>query len=220
MGEENKRPLGSVAAAKRIVGGLSRTSKMPCDSWGIPAQSCRVGGRLARIEGTVCHGCYALRGAYAWRTTQQAYARRLACAGHPEWVEAMQVLVSWQARRSGESFFRWFDSGDLQSGAMLERIVAVAAGTPEVQHWLPTREYALIRDYVRRAEFPANLTVRVSAHHVDGSPPRVGGLPTSTVHTAEARGYVCPAYEVKPASCGSCRACWDPDVENVSYSRH
>ncbi len=55
----NKRM--KVSEARAAVGGLSQTSKMPCKSWGISAKACKTGGKLAKVEGTVCHGCYALK---------------------------------------------------------------------------------------------------------------------------------------------------------------
>jgi len=206
--------------AWEIVGGLSRTRKMPCHSWGLPATSCKTGTVLARMEGTVCHGCYARKHAYLWPRTRRANERRLAKAEHPAWVEAMSTLVEWQARRNRCGFFRWLDTGDLQSTTMLERIVEVANVTPGVQHWLPTKEYALVRQYLAAAQLPDNLTIRASALFVDGEPPQLG-LPTSTVHRNEPPiGVACPAYDQHPPRCGPCRTCWDPGVPNVSYPHH
>ena len=203
------------------VGGLSRTSKMPCHSWGIPAASCHAGSKLAKRDGTVCSGCYALKGAYSWPKVKAAYARRLERADLPDWVPALTELVKWQAKRNDEPYFRWFDSGDLQSVGMLERIVDVARATPDVQHWLPTREHDIVRQYLARDGPPSNLTLRLSSHLIDGAPPGLGELPTSTVHKAKSPlGYSCPAYSSRPASCGNCRACWDPSVLNVSYPHH
>ena len=207
--------------ATSITGGLSRTSKMPCHSWGIPAADCRLGSILATIEGTVCHDCYAGKGAYTWPRVRRAYERRLAKADHPDWTMAMVALVLWQAQHTGEPYFRWFDSGDLQSVDMLQRIATVARATPEVRHWLPTREHAIVRRYLAAEARPANLTIRLSAHLVDGAPPRIYDLPTSTVHRrGEPIGYECPAYQQRPAKCSDCRACWDPTVFNVSYPHH
>lgn len=208
-------------AAWRIVGGLSRTSKMPCHSWGIPATACRAGSHLAKIQGTTCNGCCALKGAYRWSTVSRAYQRRLDLADDPDWVVAMVKLVYWQAEINGDRTFRWFDSGDLQDVEMLERIVRVARHTPEIRHWVPTREHGIVRRFLATEELPANLTVRLSAIWVDASPPTRLGLPTSTVHRdGEPIGFECPAYGDEPATCGSCRACWDPEVPNVSYPFH
>ena len=50
--------------AWNIVGGLSTPSKMPGYAYGLPAKDCIVGSTLAKIPGSVCHGCYALMGNY------------------------------------------------------------------------------------------------------------------------------------------------------------
>lgn len=207
--------------ALQIVGGLSRTRKMPCHSWGLPTSTCQLGARLAQMQESVCASCYAAKGNYAWPNVQAANARRYARREHPEWIPAMVTLVHWQARVNCQPYFRWFDSGDVQSVAMLERIVCVAQATPEIAHWLPTREHGLVREYLAQSSLPANLTVRVSAHVIDHAPPRVAGLPTSTVHRTRApQGYACPAYAAKPASCYTCRACWDRTIPNISYPHH
>jgi len=51
---------------------LSNTSKMPCKSWGIPATKCITGKKLNKIAGSVCNGCYALKGAYSWPVVKNA----------------------------------------------------------------------------------------------------------------------------------------------------
>ena len=212
----------SKAAAWRIVGGLSRTTKMPCHSWGLPAWRCRVGGKLVGVEGSVCAGCYALKGRYSHSPVRRANERRMNHANDPEWVDAMVFLVHWQAMENGAPHFRWFDTGDLQSVEMLQRIAEVARRSPEISHWLPTREHGIVRRYLACEEPPANLVIRLSALMVDGDPPAVLGQPTSTVHRREPhRGHRCPAYDAEgPPSCGDCRACWDPNVANVSYPFH
>jgi hypothetical protein len=51
---------------------LGRASKMPCATYSLPAQECKVGQALAKIPGSVCHGCYADgRGNYRWESVQQ-----------------------------------------------------------------------------------------------------------------------------------------------------
>jgi hypothetical protein len=48
--------------AMEIIGGdLSATTKMPCKSFNLPAWECKTGSKLAKIPGTVCHGCYYFR---------------------------------------------------------------------------------------------------------------------------------------------------------------
>ena len=84
-----------------IVGGLSNPSKMPCYSTSLPATECKTGSELARIEGSVCHGCYAREGCYLFASTREAMARRLASLSHPDWVPAMAALAAaWANTRS------------------------------------------------------------------------------------------------------------------------
>lgn len=173
------------------------------------------------VAGSVCESCYVLKGFYRLSRVKEAQQRRLDRFDGPMWVVAMIRLVFWQMVETGSPFFRWFDSGDLQSVQMLRKIVEVAKETPGVHHWLPTREYGIVREYLREETLPDNLLVRVSAPMVDGPPPRSLGLPTSSVHSGEeGPGFNCPARSSSPPNCGDCRACWDWGVENVSYPLH
>ena len=43
---------------------LSKPSKMPGFAIGIPAKECKTGAKLRKIKGSVCFGCYALKGCY------------------------------------------------------------------------------------------------------------------------------------------------------------
>ena len=52
--------------ALKIVGGLSKPSKMPGWAYGIPAAECKTGEKLRDIEGSTCEGCYALKGCYVF----------------------------------------------------------------------------------------------------------------------------------------------------------
>lgn len=61
------------------IGGLSEPSKMPGYSFSLPAiVTCPIGAKLALVDGTPCSGCYALKGAYAWKPVREAQARRYA----------------------------------------------------------------------------------------------------------------------------------------------
>lgn len=207
----------TLSQLRRYVGGLSQPSKMPGHAYSLPAAECATGSRLVDVAGSVCEGCYALKGRYRFPNVQSALYARLAAITRDRWVDVMAELIA----RTGDDYFRWHDSGDLQSVEHFGRICDVARLTPDVQHWIPTREYRTVNDYVAAGgEIPSNLAVRLSAHVVDGPAPR-GSLPTSTVHTATAPAgsHVCPAPQ-QGNSCGDCRACWDPAVPNVSYHKH
>ena len=208
--------------AARITGGLSNPEKMPEWAWSISAYACNVGTTLAAIPGSVCAECYAFEHRYKFLTTQNAMARRLAALKHPQWIPAMIRLIRDQKH------FRWFDSGDIQGIDHLLQIVAVAEGTPETLHWLPTKEYGLIRQYRQTREFPPNLLVRISAPMIDGDPVDIAGQPVSVV--VRDRDYVdayhCPAKSHADKArklgpnCGTCRNCWDSKVRMIAYPFH
>ena len=80
--------------AKEITGGLSKPSKMPGPAFNLPASRCITGAKLVKIPGSVCHGCYALKGRYRFPNVQNALERRRQALTSPQWVEAMVVLVS------------------------------------------------------------------------------------------------------------------------------
>ena len=191
-----------------LVGGLSKPSKMPGWSIGIPAAECKTGAKLRLIPDSVCEGCYALKGCYVFAVVQKAQYKRLEAIQHPEWVEAMATLINSKK----PDVFRWHDSGDVQDLDHLEKIFKVCELTPEKRHWMPTRE-AWIKDHMHKA--PANLVVRFSSPMVDQGP--VKSWPnTSTVST---KSRTCPAPD-QNNECGDCRACWDPLVKNIEYGKH
>lgn len=210
--------------ANAITGGLSQTSKMPCKSFSTPTLACVTGYKLAQVPGTVCSDCYAQKGFY------RAYANTIEPAQHARldallnesaglWEEAMATLIG------NDPHFRWFDSGDIPSFSALLRIIWVCALTPNTQHWLVTREYAMVKQYVKEYPVPVNVTVRLSAAYPD-MPLRLEralrqpGITTANVHHKRAQmGHECPAPK-QGNQCGACRACWDRTVPAVSYKEH
>jgi len=200
--------------AERITGGLSNPSKMPEFAWGLPAARCNVGSILAQQSGTVCSKCYALKGRYNFDRVQARLEQRYKGLDHPLWVPAMVFLIRWQVAR----YFRWFDSGDLAGAELLQNICFVASHTREILHWLPTREYDVVRGY--GGAVPENLTIRVSANLIDDAPPSWWPQSSSVITSEDrATGHLCPAPE-QDNSCGECRVCWQKDVSNVNYRLH
>ena len=194
--------------ALKIVGGLSKPSKMPGWAYGLPAKECKTGSKLVKVEGSTCHGCYALKGCYVFKVVQEAQYRRLASVKHELWTAAMALLINSKKSK----YFRWHDSGDVQDEAHLLKIFAVCKLTPSVKHWMPTRE-AWVKRFLPLK--PHNLIVRFSAPMVDQEAP--SSWPhTSTVVTT---GRTCPA-PTQDNECKDCRACWDPTVKNVAYGQH
>ena len=203
--------------ALETINGFSKPSKMPCHSWSIPAKDCKTGSKLAKVEGSVCADCYAMSGFYRMGNVKSCLEKRLESLSNPKWEEAMTVAISGS---EGSGFFRWFDSGDIQSLAHLKQIAQIAKNLPSIQFWLPTKEYGIVTQYLKENELPENLTIRLSGFMVDGPAPvalasRLG-LVTSTVVS---EGFTCPASS-QGNKCLSCRACWDKGVSNVAYKHH
>ena len=70
--------------AREITGGLSKPSKMPGPAHNLPAVACKTGAKLAQVPGSVCAGCYALKGRYRFNNVQAALQRRLKALEHPQ----------------------------------------------------------------------------------------------------------------------------------------
>ena len=191
-----------------LVGGLSKPSKMPGWAYGLPAKECKTGAKLRQVKGSTCYDCYALKGCYVFKVVQKAQYKRLASIKHPLWTGAMSLLIN--SKKSKE--FRWHDSGDVQDEDHLMKIFAVCKLTPEVHHWMPTRE-AWTKHFLPLC--PKNLVVRFSMPMVDQ--PASGSWPTtSTVVTS---GATCPAPK-QNNECKDCRQCWNPEVKNIAYGIH
>jgi hypothetical protein len=206
-------------AALLAVGSLSDTSKMPGKSWGINANLCRTGSKLAKVDGSICSTCYANKGMYTlFKQVKISQITRLELfeADRAAWVGAMVKLVA------SESFFRWFDSGDLQSVEMLAAICDVARATPNTRHWLATRERGIVKAWLAAGnEWPANLVCRISATYFDEIPANKLTPWSSMAHKGAPMesAHNCPA-PMQGGSCGDCRACWSSDVSLVTYHAH
>ena len=197
--------------ASKITGGLSKPSKMPGPAHNLPANRCITGAKLVKVPGSVCAGCYALKGRYRFKNVQDALNRRLKALEDPRWVEAMVTLVT------GHAHFRWHDSGDIQSLEHLKNIFEVCKLTPETAHWLPTREARFLKD-IQPEVVPKNLKIVLSDHMVDQEKPASWWAFTSGV-TTDAAQITCPAPK-QNNECKSCRACWDTSVKRVVYGKH
>lgn len=210
-----KISLFSVKEAEQITGGLSKPSKMPGLSYNLPATACQTGAKLSRLDGSVCSKCYALKGRYRFRNVQDAMHRRLTGINNPLWQDAMVYLIETQSKNP---YFRWHDSGDIQSVSHLQQIVDIAHRLPHMWFWLPTKEKKMVKQWIDRGGVcPPNLAIRVSAPMIDGPRPKSFAL-TSGVSRNEAN-VTCPAYK-QGGVCGDCRMCWDHQVRNVVYPLH
>ena len=192
--------------AKKITGSLTRTSKMPGLSYSLPAWECKTGSKLRKIKNSVCSMCYALKGNYTrYKAIKAAQYVRLDSLKNSLWVAAMVAQIKRQ------KYFRWHDAGDVQDLDHLKNIYEVCKLTPQIKHWMPTRE-AWVKDHLNSK--PANLVIRFS-------PPMIGQKNNSWPNSSMVvlKDASCPAPS-QGNSCGDCRACWDPKVKIVSYGKH
>ena len=196
---------------------LTKTSKMPGKSFSISAFECQTGSKLAEVEGSVCHKCYARRGFYHMSSVKNAQAYRLELMKASNFVDIMVMEIG------NEKYFRWFDSGDVQSVSDCLKIIAIAERTPKTKHWVPTKEPKYWAKALKMVKQPKNLIVRLSAPMKDAKVSPTWTRWTSSVATSEAvrplSGHVCPA-PTQNNTCGDCRACWDKRVPTIVYKEH
>lgn len=231
----------TIRHAESRVGTIGFPSKMPGTSFGIPARHCATGSKLHDVADSVCSRCYALNGNYMFKSTLASQENRFQLLGNAEWRDSMVFLlrryhglldgaIHHKIEPDGAGWHRWHDSGDVQSEAHLDDIVAVCEATPEIKHWLPTKEIALLARWLKARHgvglerindvLPANLCIRVSGSMIDG-PATVRAPNTSTVHrhTAPTEADRCTAPDTD-GKCATCRKCWDKTHHNTGYHLH
>ena len=194
---------------------LSSTSKLGCKSISLNAKSCKTGSKLAKKKGSVCFGCYALKGCYQFPVVQEAMERRMKFFYHKDFIPIMVFLLSSLRKKK----FRWFDSGDVQNTIMALNILEICRLTPDIKHWIPSKEYKIWREALKIQKLPDNVCLRMSSPNIDQEPLK-GFENTSTVHKdKKAFGLECIAYK-QDGKCLDCEACFNKKVKNVSYPLH
>ena len=220
--------IKTIKQAESIASKMSKPSKMPGPSYGLPSSRCKTGSKLKSVKGSVCYGCYAADDwdwagqtkrytNYAFKNVKTANARRFESIHDPLWVPAMIFMI----RKRKPEYFRWHDTGDLQSVEHLENIAKVCRATPNTKHWLPTREYRTVLNWREQYEEPDNLCIRASAHMIGKEAPKNLGCSSMVFNHGEmpSGATECEAYK-REASCGPCRACWDKSVATIGYPYH
>jgi hypothetical protein len=195
---------------------LGQTTKMPGKSWGLPAGSTCPGARAS--DGTivpVCKACYAKTGNYSYPAVRGAREFNRTDWRREQWVsEMIQEL-------SQESYFRWFDSGDLYHPELGHRMLSVIKGTPHVQHWIPTRSHTVprLRAILELIAAEPNARVRYSSPNADGTYSAEHGSTVIPFSDWPTGAQVCPADQ-QGGRCGVCRACWSKAVPVIAYVGH
>lgn len=225
----------SVAQAKKIVISLSKPGKIPTYCYSISAKKCITGAILRNIKNSTCSQCYALKGFYIAHWVQKILEKRYqAVMYNRQWTNAMVFLILHMKL----AFFRWHDAGDLQSVQHLQKIIRVCKMTPKCSHWLPTREWGIVRKYwelngmIPLNKLIPNLCIRLSATMYDAQPPiKLAEKLGVTVSAVNRTKFNCPAstktYIEKNGRkleqegyCGSCRKCWNNDEFSITYKLH
>lgn len=197
---------------------LSKAGKMPCKSWSLQAiDTCpgSIGPDGELVD--PCKGCYATSGNYRFPNVK---APRL--SNREDWRRSGWV-ADVVASLERESYFRWFDSGDVYALPLARKILAVMKRTPHVKHWLPTRmhKFAKFAPVFAAMEALPNVVVRYSSDSIQGE--TVPGRNTSTIVSDAAQlpdtATLCPAYD-RGGKCLDCRACWDQSVPVIAYPAH
>jgi hypothetical protein len=96
----------------------------------------------------------------------------------------------------------------------LQKIVNIAIATPNIKHWLPTKESNLIKNF--KGVIPANLIIRLSGSFIDGKTPVYKN--TSTV-VSNKDNATCKSFEHN-GQCNTCTKCWNSSIKNISYLNH
>jgi len=197
---------------------LSKAGKMPCRSWSLQALTTCAGsiGTNGKLV-DACKGCYATQGNYRFPNVKQPRESNQKDWKRTDWVSDMV------AELDNDRYFRWFDSGDVYSLKLAEKILAVMQATPWVKHWLPTRmnKFKKFHAVFAAMESLPNVVVRYSSDSVTGEV--VAGRNTSTIVASLDSGNgsltVCES-STRDGKCGPCRACWNQDVSVIAYPAH
>ena len=201
----------NIKEAQAITHTLSKPGKMPGFAYSIPAHECKTGTKLRGVVNSTCFKCYAyMRGRYRFNNVIDAQYKRFKSLTHPLWVEAMAAQINSKKVK----YFRWHDSGDVQNLDHLNKIFEVCKLTPDVKHWLPTRE-AWTKDHL--ASCPDNLIIRFSVPMIDQEAP--ASWPHTSTVTTKPGLRTCPA-PTQGNKCKDCRACWDKSIQNICYGEH
>jgi len=196
---------------------LSKPSKMPCLSWSLVARDTCPGSIENGELVDACKGCYAAQGNYRFPNVKAPRVHNKDDWKRDDWVSDMVQALD------NSRYFRWFDSGDLYSVKLAEKIKLVIEQTPWVNHWLPTRSYKFKKfsKVLNDIQALPNAVVRYSSDSVTGE--TITGETTSTIvptpeHASESMS-LCKAYE-NDGKCGTCRQCWDKSVKVIAYPAH
>lgn len=195
-------------------------------SWSLPAGDSCPGAKGAEV----CEGCYAKKGMYRFPVVKGVREYNREDYKKNDWVDRMITEVSKY------DYFRWFDSGDMETPELAAKIRSVVAKTKGTTHWLPTRSdkipkikheiEGLIPGHTDLSFF-TNVSLRLSADNVGLDKQERTGVNSYVINNtvedlfkAKQRGiFVCPVgTNPNQKSCDTCTMCYT-DAE-VAYVLH
>ena len=198
---------------------ISTTSKLDgIRSWSLQAlDTCPGSVSSPGVLVDACKGCYATTGNYRYPNVKAPRLENREDWQRIEWCDDMVRALD------KDRFFRWFDSGDMYTLGLAEKILEVMQRTPWCSHWLHTRmhKFPKFRAVLRDMQALPNVMVRFSSDSVRGE--YVKGLHGSVIvpdaETLPDGVSLCGAYS-REGKCGGCRACWNKDVAVIAYPAH
>lgn len=198
---------------------ISITSKLDgIRSWSLQAlDTCPGSVSSPGVLVDACKGCYATTGNYRYPNVKAPRLENREDWQRIEWCDDMVKALD------KDRFFRWFDSGDMYTLGLAEKILEVMQRTPWCSHWLPTRmhKFPKFRAVLHDMQALPNVMVRFSSDSVRGE--YVKGLHGSVIvpdaETLPDGVSLCGAYS-REGKCGGCRACWNKDVAVIAYPAH
>ena len=198
---------------------ISITSKLDgIRSWSLQAlDTCPGSIESPGVLVDACKGCYATTGNYRFANVKAPREFNRTDWERYEWVDDMVQELE------RDRYFRWFDSGDMYSVALAEKMLDVMIRTPWVKHWLPTRmhkfpKFALV---LQAMQALPNVMVRPSSDSIVGvfTPGLHGSVIVPDSRVNPAMVTLCRAYE-NDGKCSGCRACYDKTVAVIAYPAH
>jgi hypothetical protein len=198
---------------------LSKTSKLDgIMSWSLNAlDTCQ--GSIGKDGNLVpaCQGCYATTGNYRFPNVKAPREFNKQDWKRDTWVSDMVTALD------SSRYFRFFDSGDMYSIDLAEKILELCSRATWCKFWIPTRmhKFDKFKQVLSKLEQLPNVVIRYSSDEVDGS--RVAGNTTSVIFSDELQlqgdEFICRAYEHE-GKCNGCRACYSKDVSVIAYKAH
>ena len=197
---------------------ISKVGKLNSRSWSLEAlETCPASKGSDGELVPACKGCYAVGGNYRFKNVKEARSHNKRDWQRSEWVADMIEELD------SDRYFRWFDSGDMYSLKLAEKMYEICKATPWTKHWIPTRmhKFKKFRDVIDRLNALDNVVVRLSSDGINGeiiedaqySSTIIPFIDSVTIAT------VCNA-PLQDGKCKKCRLCWDKSTKVIAYAGH